>query len=250
VWDCIERAYARNEWAQTGGHIFLLGTTHQRWLTRPLVAFPGELKPEEKDYYRQFQFQAQEEERADDLLDLQGFRWLGGMGGKFAVERSLNLACTEVDKAEGIANSLVDAAKDEESTRYLKGVVLKLQLYRAVMNNARNVVFYQFLIDEAKRNGFETKDLTEEGYEQGSLPWYKMNEYARSEIGNTLKIIGILEEAQKLGVTVIRTATRDEFENVMNLAPVPKLIEQLRKKVEITENHRRDTARMYRSYNR
>ena len=250
VWEAIESAYARSEWAQTGGHIFLLGTTHQRWLTRPLVAFPGELKPEEKDYYRAFQFQAQEEERADDMLDLQGFRWLGGMGGKFAVEGTFNLAGKEIDAAEAKAAALVAAAKDAESEKYLKGVVLKLRLYRAVMVNAQNVVFYQFLIDEARRNGFETKDLTEEGYEQGSLPWYKMNEYARSEIGNTLRIIGILEEAQKLGVTVIRTATQDEFESVMNLAPVPKLIGQLRKKIEITENHRRDTSRMYRSYNR
>ena len=81
VWDLVEKIHDRFEPLDTGGHIFLLGTIHQRWLTRPLVAFPAELKPEEKDYYRQFQFQAQSEEDADNLLDLQANRWLSGLGG-------------------------------------------------------------------------------------------------------------------------------------------------------------------------
>ncbi|MBR7119497.1 MAG: hypothetical protein IKC77_04795 [Lentisphaeria bacterium] len=42
VWDLIEKTVRAFDYLETGGHIFYLGSVHQRWLTRPLVAFPGE----------------------------------------------------------------------------------------------------------------------------------------------------------------------------------------------------------------
>lgn len=48
-----------------------LGCVQQRWLTRPFVPFPEELKPEDRDYYRKFLFQARTEEHANNLADLQ-----------------------------------------------------------------------------------------------------------------------------------------------------------------------------------
>ncbi|MBR4884112.1 MAG: hypothetical protein IKZ33_02225, partial [Lentisphaeria bacterium] len=83
VWDDVEKVHDALEAFETGGHLFTLGTVHQRWLTRPLVMFPNELKPEEKDYYRQFQFQAQSEADADNMIDLQGYRWLSGYSTTF-----------------------------------------------------------------------------------------------------------------------------------------------------------------------
>ena len=52
IWDLIEKTIRAFDYLETGGHIFYLGSVHQRWLTRPFVAFPAELKPEEKKYYR------------------------------------------------------------------------------------------------------------------------------------------------------------------------------------------------------
>ena len=252
VWDDFEEVYARWNWAATGGHIFLLGTTHQRWLTRPLVCFPEELKPEEKNYYRAYQFQAGTEKEADDLADLQGHRWLGGYGANFAVARSWSTTCGLLANGVETVEKLVAVAKDAESARYLKGYALKLALYRAVAENAAHAVAFQCLIDEGKAR------MTAQGAPQNwhgnprnqdDCGFEQVNEILRNEIGTTLNIIGILEKARKEGVTVIRTADRDEFTNVMNLPPVDRLIGELKKKIEVMEDHRREVTRIFRSNN-
>ena len=89
VWNDVERICERVDYLETGGHVFMLGTVHQRWLTRPFVAFPEELKPEEKDYYRAYQFQAQTEADADDRSDLQANKWLKGYGAANLVQKTV-----------------------------------------------------------------------------------------------------------------------------------------------------------------
>lgn len=249
IWEAIERFDLRFSAFGTGGHIFLLGTTHQRWLTRPLVPFPEELKPEEKDYYRAYQFQAREEKCADDLLDLQAHRWLGGYGGRHAFSSSCNKFWNECDSATKSALDLITKAKDDEARRYLEALVLKLKLYRAVVKNAVDVVSYQHTLDEGKK--FQPKVCrTEKVNDQGDIAWYNLNLITRAEIDNTVEIIEILETAQAKGYSVIRTASRDEYTNVMNLPPVDRLIRELRKKIEVMENHRRDCNRLYNIYNK
>jgi len=252
VWDDFEEVYVRWNWAGTGGHIFLLGTTHQRWLTRPLVCFPEELRPEEKKYYRDYQFQAGTEQEADDLTNLQGHCWLGGYGGHFAVSRSWSTTCGTLDKMIATVESLVKCAKDEESARYLKGYALKLALYRTVAENAAHAVAFQCLLDEGKARMAalgEPADWHGAPRLQDDVGFEKMNTVIRDEIGATLKLIKILETAKKEGVTIIRTAERDEFTNVMNLPPVDRLISELKLKVEVMENHRREVTRIFRSNN-
>ena len=78
VWQNIEKAYDQVSFLDHGGHILVLATVQQRWLTRPIVACPELLTKEERDYYREFQFQARSEEEANDLLNLQGDCWLRG----------------------------------------------------------------------------------------------------------------------------------------------------------------------------
>lgn len=248
VWDAIEECYARWGWAETGGHIFLLGTTHQRWLTRPLVCFPEELKPKERDYYREYQFQAREESCADDLVDLQAHRWLHGYGGTFAVSHTAALCRKKIDGAVETVESLVPFASDEESGKYLKGLILKLKLYRAVMVNADNMVAFQHLLNEGKARN-DTKIYHEQLRMQDDPGFERCNMVIRREIENTNRIIGLLEESKRLGVRIIRTAERPEFTNVMNLAPVPNLILELKRKIKVTENHRRDVTRIYRQNN-
>ena len=249
IWETIEDADRKFNCFQTGGHVFLLGTTHQRWLTRPLVPFPAELKSEEKDYYRAYQFQAREEKNADDLLDLQAHRWLGGYGGYHAFNATCNTFWTAWDGAIAAAKDLVGRATDEASRRYLEGLVLKLRLYRGVVKNAQGVIAYQFNLDESAN--FQPKTCrTERVNNQGDVQWYDLNAIARAEIDNTLELVAILEEAEAKGLKVIRTAVRDEFTSVMNLPPVKRLVRELRKKVEIMENHRRDANRLYNIYNK
>ena len=76
-----------------------------------------------------------------------------------------------------------------------------------------------------------------------------LEEIERVEIENALDVVAILEEAEREGIAVIHTASEDKFTNVMTLPPVHRLIKELRRKVSIMSDHRRDLLRLYTSRN-
>ena len=244
VWDTIEKVHDLFEPLETGGHIFVLGTVQQRWLTRPLVAFPGELKPEEKNYYREFQFQAQTEEDADNMLDLQANRWLSGLGGRNLYRMIYNKAMPRMNEAIRKISSLISCAVDEEARKYLTAQTAKFKVWQCIMTNAKNVIAFQFYLDETDYNT-PPKDWTYSIGDQGSIRYYSLMELIRSEVDNTIKLIDVLEKAEQ---PVIHQAVSKEFENVMLLGP--DLVEQLKKKINIMEDHRRDIERLYKSFNK
>jgi hypothetical protein len=74
----LDRARALYSPMQGGGTLLLLWAVAQRWITRPLVAFPERLTAAEKSYFRPFQFQALTEAEADNPLEAQGFQMVKG----------------------------------------------------------------------------------------------------------------------------------------------------------------------------
>ena len=247
AWDRLERSLAALDDFQTGGNLILLATIHQRWLTRPLVPFPGELKGEDRSYWRDYVFQAQDEENANDLLDLQGNRWLSGYGGyslfRMAYLRTL-LPCARAAEA-GFAQA-VGQAVDARAKRFLSDQLAKIRAYRTILANAMHVVEFQSVLD---RTDFTAKpaDASPVLDEQGDLRLHKLNLIVRAEIDNTLELIGILEASED---PVFPYAGSDRFQTVMKLPPKATLVRDLRRKIAIMEAHRRDFLRLYRSYNR
>ena len=247
VWDNVEKVHDSLEPFATGGHIFTLGTVHQRWLTRPLTAFPGELKPEEKDYYRAFQFQAQTEKDADNMLDLQGYRWLSGYAGYFLF---YNLYYKIIaPKLENAAKTLIDLiphAKSREAAKYLDLQSRKLQLYKCIAYNALNVIRYQYILDNTDYKRVPA-DTTPAARDQGDIELFNLNRIFRDEVNNTLEMIKIISSTTE---PLLHHAPSDEFESCMIPGTREKLLKDLQKKITIMENHRRDPERLYRSFNR
>ena len=244
AWELTGQVYDRFEHLDTGGHIFVLGTVQQRWLTRPLVAFPAELKPEEKNYYREFQFQAQTEADADNLLDLQANRWLSGVGGRTLYRMVYHRTLPLLKQAISKMSSLIPCAVDETAKQYITSQSEKLKVWKCLMTNAMNVIGFQFYLDETDYNT-PPADKSYDISTQGDIRFYKMSEIVRTEINNMLELIDILRGANQ---PVIHQAESKEFENIMLLGP--DLIEQLEKKISIMENHRRDFERLYKSFNK
>ena len=244
AWELTGQVYDRFEHLDTGGHIFVLGTVQQRWLTRPLVAFPAELKPEEKNYYREFQFQAQTEADADNLLDLQANRWLSGVGGRTLYRMVYHRTLPLLKQAISKMSSLIPCAVDETAKQYITSQSEKLKVWKCLMTNAMNVIGFQFYLDETDYSTPPT-DKSYDISTQGDIRFYKMSEIVRTEINNMLELIDILRGAKQ---PVIHQAESKEFENIMLLGP--DLIEQLEKKISIMENHRRDFERLYKSFNK
>lgn len=243
VWDLIEKAIARFEYLATGGHVFSLGTVHQRWLTRPLVAFPAELTPEEKDYYRPFQFQAQSEADADNMLDLQAHRWIGGYSGQNLVDKTVQKAMPDLERAVSLVEKLIRETGDIPYQQSLKHILLRLKFYICVVRNANHVCGFQTILDRTDYNE-KPVDKTPIIREQGDIRYFKVNQIIRNEIDNTLEMIALLEQAQE---PILQLADSEDFESVMIFGP--DIINDLKKKITIMENHRRDFERLYKSYN-
>lgn len=243
VWDLIEKATACFDYLATGGHIFSLGTVHQRWLTRPFVAFPGELTAQEKEYYRPFQFQAQTEEDADNMLDLQAHRWIGGYSGQNLINKTVSQALPYLNQAVSLVEKIRHEAGDIPYQKTLKHIILRLKMYICIIRNANNVCSFQTILDRTDYNEVPV-DKTPIIREQGDIRYFKVNQIIRNEIDNTLEMISLLEQAEE---PILQVAESEEFESVMIFGP--DIINDFKKKIDIMENHRRDFERLYKSYN-
>ena len=105
-----------------------------------------------------------------------------------------------------------------------------------------NVVSFQDILDRTDYS-VEPKDTSPAIREQGDIRYFKVNQILRNEVDNTLEIISILKEDLSTIITV-----DVKFKSVMNYGS--DIIDDLKKKITIMENHRRDFERLYKSYNR
>lgn len=236
AWQDIEEAYSQVSFLDRGGHILVLGTVQQRWLTRPIVACPELLAKEERDYYRKFQFQARSEEDADDLLNLQGHCWLRGCYP--AMQKRFNETIRLIRQTADIMKNLIAFAVDPGAKEYLESQHLKLRLYGALWRNIRNVIACQTILDTVDRN--EMPAPIPACGRLGDRRYQDFNEITRNEVDNTLEIISLLEQAKE---PILQTADTSEFENVMLFGP--DIVNQLRKKIAVMEAHRRDVTRLF-----
>ena len=176
------------------------------------------------------------------MLDLQAHRWIGGYSGQVQLEKSVNAAMPQLNQAIALMRELSETAGTAQD--YLKSQLLKLKLYRCIIRNANNVCKFQTILDRTDYSE-EPKDTSLNIWEQGDIRYFKVNEIMREEIDNTLEIISLLEQAE---TPILQTAPSTELETVMTYAP--NVVENLKKKIAIMENHRRDFTRLYKSYNR
>ncbi len=234
AWEKIDRAvgFVRS----TGGDPFMIvGTVNQRWLTRPLVPFPLELKPAEKDYYRKFQFQANSEEEAADLMNLQGFELINGFSGSLLASNLLNQAIAGLDSALRDLAALGDKVPDRA---YSDTLALRLRVLRCVYRNARNTIQYQDILD---RTDHEHPPVEENIYPlDGDQKLREIQNVARDEIDNANELAGLLQGSK---VPLVEVAATPAEEDIFLIGP--DIVEQLRKKARIMLRHELDVYRLY-----
>ena len=243
IWEQIHYAQDRLAYLNRGGHIFTLGTVHQRWLTRPLVPFPSELTAEEKSYYRDYQFQAGTEEEADQMNNLQGTVWCYGESGRWLFEQNSLYAASAADQAITMVDELLTAEDIGEYRENLQELKLKLRMYKCIINNANNVLHFQSILDRTDYS--ETPvDTTLAIEEQGDSRMCKMERIIRDEIDNTYEIIELLDAVK---APLLACSPTMESKNIMKFGP--DLKDDLLKKIEIMYNHKYELNRLYRSSN-
>ncbi len=218
--------------------IMLVGTVNQRWLTRPLVPFPMELTDEERDYYRRFQFQANSEEEAADLMNLQGFEMINGYSGSLLTGHRLEQSIV------GLQSALDDLAKVRtrlgggEKSEPIRSLELRVKTLLCFYRNAKHTIQYQDILD---RTDYTQPPVEQNIYPQdGDQLLREIQNITRQEIDNINELIALLQSAK---IPLVETAPRRAEEDIFLLGP--NLIEQLQKKVSIMLKHQLDVHRLY-----
>ncbi|MBN2408597.1 MAG: hypothetical protein JXE07_02575 [Candidatus Aminicenantes bacterium] len=234
VWEKIDRAVGTVR-SMGVDPLMLVGTINQRWITRPLVPFPMELKPEEKDYYRKFQFQANTEEEAADLMNLQGFEVINGFSGSLLAGNLFNQA---VDHLESALRDIAGLKEKVGDRGGLDRLGWRLKALICFYRNARHTIQYQDILD---RTDYEHPPVEENIYPMdGDQKLREIQIVTRNEIDNINELVDLFEKSP---FPLVELAPSKEEEDIFLIGP--DIVEQLRKKVRIMLRHERDVDRLY-----
>lgn len=237
VWDKIYKA-VHEIVAMGPDPIMLVGTINERWITRPFVPFPMKLTPDEKEYYRKFQFQANSEEEAADLMNLQGFEMINGYSGSLLAAWRLNLSINQLESAVNDVQKIAENLKDKNQVQKMELLRSRLKTLVCFYKNAKNAIQYQDILD---RTDYEIQPEEQNYYPlDGDQLLREIQIITRNEIDNTHELIALLESSKS---PLVKTAPSMEDEDIFNLGP--NIIEQLKKKVGIMLKHQLDVNRLY-----
>ncbi len=242
MWESLDQAWNVTKYISGGGTIFQLGGVHQRWIIRPLVPFPEQLKQEDRDYYRRFQFQARSEDDANDLIDIQSDHHLHGWSGYYSVWR-LMMDCRShtaqaQQKAHALSQSFPDGKGDEYALLYDR-----LQVFRFLIDNVDNVVRYQALLDYARATGQKPEPLQDLMFLSTEPSWQRemILETARNEIDNSAELLNLLEKRQESELIDVAGDGQQPFQCLL----APNVAEDLRTKLRIMNEHWEDYGKIY-----
>ena len=238
VWEKIYKA-VHEVVAIAPDPIMLVGTINQRWITRPLVPFPMELTEEEKDYYRKYQFQANSEEEAADLMNLQGFEMINGYSGSLLATWALSNAVRNIQSAVTDLNQIKGKLEDKNTINKIELLRLRLKTLICFYRNAKHTIQYQDILD---RTDYENLPEEQNYYPMdGDQLLREIQIVTRNEIDNINELIALLKSTK---IPLVKTAPSIEDEDVFNIGP--NIIEQLKKKVSIMLKHQLEVNRLYR----
>lgn len=232
LWLALDGAKKTAELLNYGGTIFTIGEVQQRWIVRPLVPFPANLTPKEKDYYREHQFSAHSEEEADNLLIVQGLRIYTGEGGHRYIYQVLARTRGYIQNAISLSKELAECVGQEQKKEY-ELLTTRLVAFGYLITNVLNVSVYQTELDRivlARQHSFEEKLSQNFNLTARS----KMMDIARNEIDNTSNLIKLLEAQNQISDIIDHAETKDkEYQRLLG----PDLIDQLRRKIKIMISH-------------
>ena len=239
AWEHIRRCVETIRHIEGGGPLLLLGCVNQRWLTRPLVPFPLELPEDRKAYYRPFQFQANTEEEAADLMDLQCYELVRGNASARLANSLLDTGLGHLRAAKSCIDTILQQTTAPEIADRLKLLSLRLQTLICIIRNAKNAITFQEVLDRT--------DLTQRPTETtlwhvpGDPRLRQLQEIMRSEVDNTHELIGLIESASP--GALLQLAPRPGDEDTFLLSP--DIVQHLQKKIAIMLDHWMDLNRLY-----
>ncbi len=236
AWNKIEKGIIN--FIDTGIEGIVSCCVSQRWINRPFVLFPQELLVNEKDYYRKFQFQANDEKHADDLLDIQCTSFIRGYSGVFLASMSLNRAIINFEEAIFYINHIIKNTTNNNKKIKFRFHRDRIKLLICFMKNILNAIKFQNIIDNTN---YEVQAKISCEWPIDAEPNLLLFEnITRAEIDNTNEIIRLIKGREHKMLSIAAT---DELEDIFLFSP--NLVEQLKKKTHIMLDHMLEDKRLY-----
>lgn len=213
-------------------------STNQRWINRPFVLFPAELSEEEKAYYRPYQFQANDEAQADDLLNMQCTSFIRGSYAVGMAVKSMEKAMARVSRAESILRSIGEQLQDDAQRANLQLMADRMDLLNRFFLNAIHAMKFQDIID---RTDYEQEPEISPRWPIDADPRFlEFEAITRAEIDNTLRIIELIQERES---EMLVMAPSEALEDIFLFSP--NLVAQLHRKINIMLDHQMDAKRLF-----
>jgi len=232
AWDMVDRALETYRQFFHGTD-FRYRTVSQRWLTRPLVPFPLELEPAEKDYYRPFQFQTRGDVEAADLMNLQGTRLVDVPQEANWASTAFRVMLESLAAAVAHGDRAADACHTEEGQSFIRHAIRQWKALACLTRNQDHVYQFQAILDRAPADPPDQISAT------GSPDYQQMMSIMRAELDNALELIDLVAEDETLLLVAKDKTHEDTF--WFN----PDLVGQLRLKIDIMMKHWRDPQRLF-----
>ncbi|MBR6555938.1 MAG: hypothetical protein IKT60_00760 [Clostridia bacterium] len=238
AWEAIDRAITQIAHLEAGGPILMLGCLNQRWLNRPFVPFPMELTEEEKSWWRPFIFQANSEETACDLMNLQCYPLVRGHSGKYIAVHLIEGAVRDLANAE---NCYRAAAKAGDAERWNLEAD-RMHACILLCRNAVNACRFQEILDRTDYSlGPCENDVWHTAPDERLRD---MQVIFRNELDNTEEMAKLLEGRES---DIFYVAERPEDEDIFLFGP--NLVAQLRKKQNVMMDHYLELQRLWARHN-
>lgn len=221
------------------GSMLRFGHVLNRWITRPMVPFPGKLTDDEKKDYRRFLFQAKGESQAENLVDIQAMRMYEGWGAKMLFQRNMELTIPKVAEALGRIERIRDAARTESTRAQWALYAKRLQAAIYLLQSADHMVSYQAQLDRAKAFGATIDPDPVLGVQSG---WDRSEimATAREEIDTMIALKKLIDSTKE---PILDLAASADEESIQRLGP--GLSAQLKRKVDIMNAHWRDYDKLF-----
>jgi hypothetical protein len=238
MWESVSEAQTRLS-ALDFGAMLRFGHVLTRWLNRPMVPFPLELKPEEKDYYVPFLLQARSDAQAADLADVQGMLMYKGWGAKMLFQHVIETTVPDIRSAQNAALRIAQRATDPKQRHAWELHAKRFEAVICLLTSADDMVTFQAHLDRIRALDLKPEYNPPLGVKSD---WARtdMMETARREIDTTVRLMQLIRECDE---PIIDEAATPEEEYVMRLGP--NLLAQLQRKIDTMNAHWRDYDRIF-----
>ncbi len=236
VYSYIDKALIH--FADTNIEGLVLCSVNQRWLNRPFVLFPNELTQDQKDYYRPFLFQANDENQANDLLNLQCTSFIRGYYAVFLASKALSRAIENNKKAINILSMHGLKSQEIAVAEKLNLTADRLKLLNCFFKNAIHAMKFQDIIDNADYEA--VPEISPKWPIDAQPELLEYESLIRAEIDNTYEIIKLIRGRER---KMLITALEHELEDIFMFSP--NIVSQLEKKINIMLDCQLDGKRLF-----